>query len=360
MNESPSIGFVACIEAGKLEGQAILLFQSLRYFGGRLAGAQAYALSPRAGHTISTGARSLLKQLDVEYIDRDLNTECAHYGSANRVAAAAYIEATTRHDILVILDSDTVFVREPSHFLLASDDDAAVRPVDVKGICTSGAGDPNDEYWRRLTMCCGVSYDDIPEIVTTVDQTSVKANYNGGLVVARTRRGMMQKWAEFFFRSIREGIIPRQSASEFRSGAGLVPQETARLWGSNQAALSLALWSSTRRVRELPPGYNYPLHLHDEMPLDTRTAAMAALVHIHYHWLFDREDVGKNPLLRGEFPLPLDVVSWLRERVPLPTEKRGRLSEVLRDIYERCSGLKHFVRETYRHRFASKSKSTIL
>jgi hypothetical protein len=108
---------------------------------------------------------------------------------ANRVIAPAHIEDTRRHDILVILDSDTLFLREPCEFILPPHIDVAVRPVDVKGTSSGGP----------------------------------------------------------------------------KAGAGWVEPAAGKLWGSSQAALSLAIWSTSRRVRELPPTYNYPLHLHDQI-----------------------------------------------------------------------------------------------
>ena len=114
----PNVGFVACIEGGVLEAQALLLFESIRHYAGRFRDCAIYALSPRSGHAISENARGKLDELRVTYIDRILNTECSEYGSANRVAAAAYIEKSHPHEILVILDSDTLFLREPDAIAL--------------------------------------------------------------------------------------------------------------------------------------------------------------------------------------------------------------------------------------------------
>src|SRR5882724_13491486 len=83
----PNVGFVACIEGGVLETQALLLFESIRQYAGRFRDCPIYALSPRAGHGISQNARSNLDKLGVHHIDAILNTECSEYGPANRVAA---------------------------------------------------------------------------------------------------------------------------------------------------------------------------------------------------------------------------------------------------------------------------------
>ena len=315
--EQPDVGFVACIEGGILEAQTLLLFESIRRYAGRLNNCSLYALSPRAGHPISIAARGRLNDLGARYIDTVLNTECPEYGSANRVAAAAHIEDTCPHDILVILDSDTLFLREPSEFLLPPEIDVAVRPVDVKGISTTGPEDSFNTYWHDLCGCCGVDYDEIPWSESFIDRRRIKANYNGGLIVARGGLGIMRRWADYFFKSIRQGVRPHSSGPSFRAGAGWVEAEVGKLWGSNQAALSLAIWNTTRRVRELPPTYNYPLHLHDQIDPVLARAVFPRLVHVHYHWLLAADALTANPLFLNSGPLSNSQRDWLRSATPI-------------------------------------------
>jgi hypothetical protein len=311
------VGFVACIEGGVLEAQTLLLFESIRRYAGLLRDSALYALSPRAGHGISNNARRRLDDLGAYYSDRVLNTACPEYGSANRVAAAAFIEENHPHDILVILDSDTLFLREPIEFLLQPDVEAAVRPVDLKGISTSGPTDSFDWYWKSLCEICDVDYDSIPWRESFIDRERIKANYNAGLVVAQGRRGILRRWAEFFFKSIEKGLVPRTEVSAFRAGAGWVEPTVANFWGSNQAALSLAIWNTTTRVRELPPTYNYPLHQHHQIDTALRKKIFGNLVHVHYHWLFAKDALDANPLFLPSGPLSLEQRTWLRSATPI-------------------------------------------
>ncbi len=313
----PDVGFVACIEGGTLEGQALLLFESVRRYAGRFKDCPVYAHSPRAGHAVSSDARRRLDELGVHYSDEILNAACPQYGSANRVAAAAHVEETTAHEVLVVLDSDTLFLREPSEFILPRGTDVALRPVDLKGVSTTGGGDVCDAYWRDLCRCCGVAYEDVPWGESFVDGQRIKANYNGGLVVARGRLGIMRRWADFFFRSVVRGLRPRPGAAAFRAGVGMVEPVAAELWGSNQAALSLAAWSTTRRVRVLPPTYNYPLHQHAHVPPKLARKVFKRLVHVHYHYLFAPDALASNPLLRDGGPLTGEQREWLRSATPI-------------------------------------------
>jgi hypothetical protein len=309
--DKPDVGFVACIEGGVLAAQALLLFESIRQYAGRFRDCPIYALSPRSGHGISESARRELDILNVTYIDEILNTECREYGSANRVAAAAYVEKMYPHEILAVLDSDTLFLREPDRILLPTDVDVAVRPVDVKGMCTAGPGDPFDGYWRDLCRCCAVDYDKIPWTKSFVDRHRIKASYNGGLVIVRGKLGIMQRWANFFFLSVRQRLNPYAEEWRLRSGAGWIDSTASKLWGSNQAALSLAIWSKTRRVQELPPIYNYPLHQHQQIDPETVKDVFPHLVHVHYHWLLEQK-LSANPLFDFGGPLSLSQHNWLR------------------------------------------------
>ena len=309
---SPDVAFIACIEDGVLERQALLLFDSIRRFGGRFRDCSIYALSPRAGRGVSKTGRAKLDQLQVRYIDELLNAECTEYGSANRVIAAAHVESHHPHEIFVVLDSDTIFLREPEKLILEPGVDAAVRPVDVKGMCTTGPADPFDSYWRALCECCGVSYDDIPWTESFVDHIRIRASYNGGLVITRGNLGILQKWERFFLESVRRGLRPYAHEWRLRSGVSWVDSAASRYWGSNQAALSLAIWDSTRRVQELLPTYNYPLHQHALIDEDLVMKVFPNLVHVHYHWLFE-EPLNTNPLFRPDGPLTPGQVKWLGE-----------------------------------------------
>lgn len=312
----PDVGFVACIEGGTLETQALRLFESIRLYTGRFKDSALYALSPRAGHPISMTARRQLEALEVHYIDTLLNTECPEYGSANRVAAAAHIEATHPHELLVILDSDTLFLREPQAFNLPPEVDVAVRPVDMKGISTTGPEDAFDAYWRQLCECCGVDYDALPWRESFLDRYRIKANYNGGLVVARGKLGIMRRWADFFFTSLRQGVRPHTHSQTFRAGAGWVEPAAGNLWGSNQAALALAIWGATRQVQELPPTYNYPLHMHAQVDPTLTQTVFPQLVHVHYHWLLAEDAQPDNPLFLPSGPLSTRQRNWLRPPAP--------------------------------------------
>ena len=313
------LAFVFCVEAGPLEAQAVLLAESVRRFAGAYRGAPVYAVAPRPGRRPARATVAALEAIDVAYLERDLNLECPEYGSANRLAVAAHVERTTGHERLAVLDTDTFFAAEPLRFELPPGVAAAVRPVDVKGMCTTGPGDPDDAYWRELCAVCGVAYEGLPWVTTATGDAVVKASYNGGLLVVRSAEGILGRAWDYFLLGARAGLrswLGERGA--IRASTGIVPPAAAAWWGTSQAATSLALWSGPRQVELLPAGYDYPLHQHCRLPPATVAAAFAHLVHVHYHYLLAAPDAATaGPLLAAGTPLAPEVADWLRSRLPL-------------------------------------------
>ena len=306
--------FVLCIEANAIRTQALLLCESIRRFGGRYRDAPILAVAPRSGLGIDRETRRQLDAMAVEYAEKPLNTICPEYGSANRVFAAAWAEARAHSEWIVVLDSDTVFLGEPE---LPEGADVAVRPVDVKGSATEGPGDPFEGYWLRLAALQGVSLDVLPFVPTTVSAQRIRASYNGGLVVVRRDLGLLGAWAGLFARSIQAGLKPwRDSNLNVYASMGLVGREASEYWGSNQAALALAIWSRTTRVCHYPDTYNVPLHLLVTQP-ELQTRRTSPPVHVHYHWAFTEQPYRLALATLEAIGLEGDPLDWLTARLPI-------------------------------------------
>ena len=309
-----TVTFVLCIEDNAIRAQALLLCESIRRFGGRHRDAAILAVSPRAGLGVDLATRRALDAMDVEYAEQSLNMVCPEYGSANRVFAAAWAEGRARSRWIVVLDSDTVFLDQPE---LPEDADVAVRPVDTKGSTTEGPGDPFEDYWRRLADLQRVSIECLPFIPTTDGGHRVRASYNGGLVVTRRDCGILTAWADLFARSIGEDLRPfRNSDLNVYASTGYVGREVSEYWGSNQAALALAIWSTTTRVCHYPDTYNLPLHIAVDHP-HLRTRRASPLVHVHYHWVFTEAHYQSALAALGDLGATSDRLDWLRARLPI-------------------------------------------
>ncbi len=310
------VEFVVIAEAGILEAQALLLCESIRRFAGRYAELAITVVSPRPGRRPSASTVRALAALGAELRALDIEVRCPDYGPSYKVLALADAERRPGPDILVQIDSDTLFVAEPD--LSLPDHDIAARPVDLKGICTRGPGDPRDGFWRDLCGLCGVDYERIPIVETTVDRQAVRASYNGGLVVARRRIGFFGRTAEVFTRLVSAGLTPhREAGHREMTATGVVTEAGSLFWGTSQAVLPLAACSLDRSIGILPPTHNVPLHHWDNL------VAPEHLVHLHYHWLCSATELAANPMLDGRLELDPDVASWLRGKVPLDDPGRN-------------------------------------
>lgn len=272
------IAFLLCVEANDLEPQARLLCESIRTFGGRYRNAPIVAVSPRPHLALSAASQAQLEALDVTYVSLPLNLTGSTYGTINRIVAGNWARDTIAQPYIVLLDTDMLMVTEPQ-FVRA---DVGARPVDGKGSATSGPDDPLDDYWRRLCEFAGITLADLPMVQATIDGSHLRASYNGGFVVVRRDLPVLQRTHDIFFASFELDIRPRGfDGNEVKASTGMVGAEASEWWGSSQAALSTAIWSSTRDVHVYDPAYNIPAHALAD-PAQQWPSVEPVLVHYHY------------------------------------------------------------------------------
>jgi hypothetical protein len=306
------VEFVLNAEEGILERQALMLCESIRRFAGVLSSSAITVVSPRKTRRPSPAALCAIDLLGAEYLPLDFESVCPEYGPSFKVYAVSYAARRSGPPIVVQVDSDSLFVAQPTSLL--GIEAAAARPVDLKGMCTSGPGDAFDAYWRAAYTLLGVEYENIPTVRTTVDRQLVRASYNGGLFAARRDSAIFERTEEFFRKLAGAGLLPwNPRRFTVRSGSGMVSELGSSFWGTSQMALSLAAVASGHRVDLLPEAYNLPLHCLDDMVTEVPTP----LVHLHYHWLASSGTAEANALLDTRLHLATDVLEWLRARLPV-------------------------------------------
>jgi hypothetical protein len=306
------VEFVLIAEAGILEAQALLLCESIRCFSGAYSRSSITVISPRRARRPSFSTLRKLDQLQAEYLPIEIDSCCPEYGPSYRVHSAAHVARRSGPPIIVQLDSDTIFISEPDFSLTESD--AAARPVDVKGMCTTGSGDPFDAYWTKLCALVGINYEQVPIVETTVGCQAVRASYNGGLVAVQRACGILERTEDIFVRLVAAGLKPWAAGGPtIRTGTGVLSGAATAYWGTSQAAFSMAAVAGNHSVRLLPGTHNFPLHCLDQMT----TSVPARLVHLHYHWLFSAEAGDANPILDRKVDLPAGTIEWLKARLPL-------------------------------------------
>jgi len=312
--QESEIAFLICVEANRLEPQARLLCESLRTFGGRYRNAPILAVSPRPHLAPGPEARARLEELGVTCVVEPLNDTGSPYGTINRIVAGAWAETSTEAPYLVLLDTDTILVAEPS-FARA---DAGVRPVDVKGSASSGAGDPRDAYWVRLCGLGGIEPSRLPRISTTIDKVPIRASYNGGFTVVRRDLGILRRTREIFFASLKESLRPSPGAEfDVFASTGAVGREASEWWGSSQAALSVAIWSSTSDVHTYDERYNIPLNNLTGPAGSWPMRRGFEPILLHYHHLAETRYHEQLRLALARSGCSRNVIDWIEDRLHL-------------------------------------------
>ena len=304
-----AVEFCLLIEQGPLERQALALVNSIRIFSGAYRGSEITAVSPRPNRRPSTQARRALERLNVNYLELNIESPIPEYGPSFKVLALAEVEKNPGPPILIQIDSDTLFCAEPD--FLIGDAAAAARPVDVKGMCSSGQDDPLEPIWQQLAGIAEITLEDFPTVETTVTKQRVRASYNGGLLVVRRPFSIYQFAADLFWKIIIADIRPfRDRGSRIPAGTGPVTGIASEFWGTTQVAFSLAMAKFGRAVHILSSDHNIPLHLDVTSPSCPR--------HLHYHSIFRLPETPPSRSASQIIQLcSVEFQRWLSNQLPL-------------------------------------------
>jgi hypothetical protein len=314
MAETADLTFLIVVEANRLEPQALLLCQSIRTFAGRYADCPIVAVSPRPGLAVGQETRARLAELGVRCVVQPMNTTGSPYGTVNRLVVGAWAERSLQSRRLVVLDTDTLVLGEPSF----DDADVGVRPVDMKGSASSGDDDPQDAYWQAMCGLAGISADQLPWLTTSIDRVPIRASYNGGFTIVRRDLGILAMAEAVFLASSRADLRPLAGRSlNVRASTGLVGEAASEWWGSGQAALSVAICARTADVKLYDDRYNIPLHLLETSGRGWFADPYSRPILAHYHHLCERPH---HPQLRRALEAvncPPEVLAWIWPRLEL-------------------------------------------
>ncbi len=262
-----SIAFLICTEPGRLEGQSLLLAESVRKFAGHMKDTPIYSFHPRSGNPISIKTQKKFEDLGVIHEQIPLNVEFFDYYLANKPFVCAHAEQVIDADILVFLDSDKCIFQAPEAFFLPEGYNVGLRPEYGRGIGSCGQGDRNEPYWQTLYELFGIEQEVF--ITTPIGNRKIRGYWNSGMVVVRRSAGIFSEWKENFVKVMRLGIAPVQ-------GNYMV----------EQSLLSITVCALNQVVYTLPPFYSYPLPLHNRLSKENKANSLHDLVSIHYFNMF--------------------------------------------------------------------------
>lgn len=288
------LGFLICVEHGRLEGESVLLAESIREWGGAAADAAIYAFAPRPAFQPEPATVDKLGALGVTYVDEPLEGLYDEFPTFNKVFVSSWAERSLSHETLVFVDTDSIFLNQPTE-LLEGDWVAAARPVDRRIAGSRGKG-KNEPYWKRMYEALGVTED--PYVETTVGSMRIRAYWNSGLIAARREAGLFTAWERALVTLYERDVIYRR-----------MPQFMDQLsWAG-------AVANFHDQVKVLPDAYNYPLRQRGGLDHAARSLDLDEIVHMHYRLYLHLPD----PLGVVEPPFAADTPQyrWLTERVPI-------------------------------------------
>jgi hypothetical protein len=265
------LAFVICTEPGRLEGQSLMLAESIRQFCGNLKNTPIYSFHPRVGEPISKQTQAAFAALDVIHQQIPINTEFHEYYLANKPLVCAYAEQNIDAEILVFLDSDKCFFAEPTEFLLPAGCNVRMRPEYGQGIGSTGSQDPQEWYWQKLYEVLGVKREIF--VNTPIGNKKIRAYWNSGLVAVRRSAGIFTAWKQNFEKVMRLDITPPQG-----------------IYFVEQSVLSVTLCSLSEDISHFSSAYSYPLPLHNRLSPSARLKSWDEIVTIHYFNLFFYKD----------------------------------------------------------------------
>jgi hypothetical protein len=275
------------------ERESLLLARSLRMFGGELANHPLWLMVPQKLEHVSESTRQALQGLGVQFNRFEVPEEALRFPFGGKVYAAAAAEtlASNEAEVLVWMDSDTVFMGESFEMVLKSNVNLGYRPVMLKNI-SSLYDEPLHPFWNIIYEQCDTPANDTFPMFTTVDTVRIWPHFNAGILSVRPKVGLLQAWQSNF-----ERLYQKPELVTFYQEHILY-----RIF-VHQAILAGILLAKLKKdeMQDLGPRINYPLFLEGDSEL-ARAAVTAR---------YDEFRFFEQPGWEYKVPLKEPVQRWL-------------------------------------------------
>lgn len=312
---------VTVIEAGHLERQVCLLFESLRRWGGSLSSATCVAVNPRKGPEISTSSRQILRELRVDYQRITRDDPFIWFPYLNKTAAVKHV-ASQHKGTTIWFDADVLVLNDPKDLLLIQAGGPAhfAACASDKNIGTERDDDRFAPYFRKSCEVLTVEFSSLPYILTEECRTPIRLYWNSGVYAFAGSSGLHELHHDFTLALLREGIGSHES----------------KLFFTDQLCLGLAVHKLNLKFKALTRDYNYSVGPRDAAK---RISAAGNQIRIlHYHdslWPASFEALCSG--LSSDY---LELADWLRKKgyltnaMPVGPRLYGRFLSSLRSYRE--------------------------
>ncbi len=204
-------------------------------------------------------------------------------------------------------------MEEPHGFRLPDQMAFGACPASRQG-GTTGPGDPNERWWAMMCEEVGLSLEDLPWVMTVIDEQRVRLYFNAGVFAYRRSSGLLQTYD-----SCTRQILKARIAS----------QQTGILF-VDQVALPLAVAKLGLRYQAWPERYNFNVgHGLDKFYRGERMREARIL---HYHNYMKGEEWPRLlRMLENDRPA---VAQWLAPYGPIHEKRIGGPRDLMRTAFK--------------------------
>jgi hypothetical protein len=262
------VTFVCCVESGGLEAQCVRMIESLRRWGGVYSECPIFAVNPRFGAPLSKKTRSTFDKLEVKYISFNADNPYSWKGFLNKHYALAKVESIARSSSICWLDSDLLFLSEPTQLALEKGVDFKACTPDAKGAST-GINDPMDLYWQGVCNSLGIDIDSLPYVTTCLEEKKVRFYFNSGVFIYKRSTNLSQLHLENTLKFFDTRLAPKHIGSFFftQHTLGITIAKMGLTWSSLPWTYNYNAGSSTDTAYMMPERLKEVkiLHYHDSL-----------------------------------------------------------------------------------------------
>lgn len=262
----PELTMVCCIEPGRLEIQTLLMAESLRTFGGRLANVPVIAVIGRPGPPLPTRTVRRLAQLGVTIVKAPTEANRAKwFGYSNKVVAVGMAQSMANTPTIAWVDSDVLFADEPAGLILnpSKDFTGRVEPFHASVTVTNRLYEP---YWRALAKVVGAKFDELPWRKTGREQRLLF--FNSGVFSWRRDSDFAGAYVDAFWKVLDSRIA----------------QPDGSFFAADQLIISPVLAAERLRWRYLDHRYH---HIAFPQSIDDEEDTMVGAAVLHYSGSLD-------------------------------------------------------------------------
>ncbi len=282
---------------------ALIMAESIREFGGEMRNAPIWVYRPEGRPDVDSTLHTKQEVLGVVLKICPIPEDARGTLFAGKVNASAMAEAEAegRGDILAWLDPDEIFVKEPKEFMLPEGISFGYRPVMHK-LIGSLYSEPPDEFWSRVYSRLSVSESTVFPVISPLDQLTLRAYFNAGVLIVRPERGLLRRWPDCFRTLYNDSVFAEWCRTDRLRAIFL-----------HQAALAGDVLTLLKRseTMELPSTYNYPAYFHDRYPAETKPKSLDDVVMFrHEFFSSDRGFMDITTIKDSK------IIDWVKQRLP--------------------------------------------